>query len=91
MILWLKFKLVNSVLGQLPTEDNSPPDKNKAQLLPTGTRIPRTTDYCPPDQYQQVKPLIRTNIYMVGNCPGGELSEYVSQDMSYVALAACGF
>ena len=30
------------VLGQLPTEDNSPPDKNKAQPLPTGTTIPRT-------------------------------------------------
>ena len=25
-----------------PQEDNSPPDKNKAQPLPTGTTIPRT-------------------------------------------------
>ena len=31
-----------AVLGQLPTEDNSPPDKNKAQLLPTWTMIPTT-------------------------------------------------
>ena len=67
---WAIFK---RVLGQLPTGDNSPPDKNKAQLLPTRTTIPigqfptRTT---PPhqDHYHLVKPLIRTNIY------GGELS-----------------
>ena len=31
------------VLGQLPTGDNSPLNKNKAQLLPTRTTIPRTT------------------------------------------------
>ena len=30
------------ILGQLPTKDNSPPDKNKPQALPTGTTIPRT-------------------------------------------------
>ena len=34
-----------SVLGQLPTGDNSPPDKIKAQLLPTRTTIPRTTPH----------------------------------------------
>ena len=40
------------VLGQLPTGDNSPSDKNKAQLLPTRATIPRTTphlDNSPPD------------------------------------------
>ena len=31
--------ILGPVLGQLPTKDNSPPDKNKAQPLPT-----RTTD-----------------------------------------------
>ena len=30
------------VLGQLPTKDNSQPDKNNAHPLPTGTTIPRT-------------------------------------------------
>ena len=62
------------VLGQLPTRDNYPPDKDKAQLLLTRTAIPSTTphwDHCLP-----VKPHIRTNICMVGNCPGGELSGY---------------
>ena len=33
------------VLGQLTTRDNSPPDINKAQLLPTRTTIPRTTPH----------------------------------------------
>ena len=33
------------VLGQLPTGDNSPPDKDKAQLLPTRTMNPRTTPH----------------------------------------------
>ena len=40
-----------AVLGQLHTGDNSPRDKNKAQLLPTTTTIPRATphsDNCPP-------------------------------------------
>ena len=32
-----------TVLEQLPTGDNSPTDKNKAQLLPTRTMIARTT------------------------------------------------
>ena len=34
--------IVTMVLGQLPTMDNSPSDKNKPQPLPTGTMIPRT-------------------------------------------------
>ena len=33
------------VLGQLHIGDNSPPDKNKAQLLPTRTMIYRTTPH----------------------------------------------
>ena len=33
------------VLGQLPTGDNSQPDQNKAQLLPTRTTITRTTPH----------------------------------------------
>ena len=41
-VFWL---LCMAVLGQLPTGDNSPPDKNKAQLLPTRTTIPRTTSH----------------------------------------------
>ena len=40
---WLFFLVLQKVLGQLPTKDNSPPDRNKAQPLPTGTTIPRTT------------------------------------------------
>ena len=37
--------LTSRVLGQLPTKYNSPPDKNKAQPLPTGTTIPRTNPH----------------------------------------------
>ena len=33
-------------------------------------------DYSPPDQYQLVKSLMRSSIYMAGNCPDGELSRY---------------
>ena len=47
-------------------------------------------NYCPPgqvptrttprqDHYQPVKPLMRTNTYTVGNCPGRELSGYGSE------------
>ena len=35
--------MVLLLLGQLPTVDNSAPDRNKAHLLPTRTTIPRTT------------------------------------------------
>ena len=34
--------IVLAVLGQMPTGDSSPPNKNKAHLLPTRTTIPRT-------------------------------------------------
>ena len=65
-----KLEKINTwVLGQLPTGDNSPPDKHKAQLLPTSTTIPRATPH--QDHYQLVKPLIKTNIYNGGDCPGG--------------------
>ena len=66
------------VRGQLPTKDNSPPDKNKAQPLHTGTTIPRTIphqDNSPLGPlYHGIKPLIRTNtctvgIVLVGSCP----------------------
>ena len=46
-----------------------PPGPQSLGLLPT-----RTTPH--QDHDQRVKPLIRTNICMVGNCPGGELSGY---------------
>ena len=48
--------MIYSVLRQLLTEDNSPPDKHKAQLMPTRTTIPRTTphyDNSPTDQYSK--------------------------------------
>ena len=67
-------ELTHLVLGQLPTGDNSPPDKDKAQLLPTRTTLPRTSPH--QDQNQPINPLMRTNAYMVGNCPSGELSRY---------------
>ena len=64
-------------IGQLPT------GKNKVQLLPTRITIPRTTlhedNYYQPlttNHYQPLNPLIRTNTYMIGNCPGGYLSGY---------------
>ena len=53
------------VLGQLPTGDNSPLDKNKAQLLPNRTTTPRRTPH--KDHYQPVKPL-GTNTCRVGSC-----------------------
>ena len=62
-----------------PHEDNSPPDKNKAQPLPTRTTIPRTIahqDNSPLGPLPRNKPLIRTKTCTVGNCPPGELSGY---------------
>ena len=62
-------------LGQLPTGQISPPEKDKTQLLPTRTTIPRTVGQLSTratphqDYYQQVKPLIKTNIYKVESCP----------------------
>ena len=55
------------VLGQLPTGDISPLDKNKAQILPTRTTIPRTT---PPTGPQQTCKSIDQDQYL----PEGELS-----------------
>ena len=49
--------------------------------MPTRTTIPRTTphlDSSPPDQYQMVKSLIRTNIYTVGNNVLGLLHQIFS-------------
>ena len=59
---------IKTVLGQLPTKDNFPPDKNKAQPLPTGPTIPmsipsRTTPHL--DHFHGIKPLIKTN-YLYG-------------------------
>ena len=61
-----------------PHEDNSPPDKNKAQPLPTRTTIPRTIPHQDNSYYHGIKPLIRTKTCTVGNCPPGELSGYAS-------------
>ena len=57
------------VLGQLTTRENSPSDKNKAQpgswfLGLLHTRTTSHQDHCKP-----LKPIIRTNIYTVWNCP----------------------
>ena len=74
------------VLGQLPTKDNSPPDKSKVQPLPTGTTVPRTI---PHQDNSPLGPLPRNKAthedqYMYsGDCPGGELSGY---DGKYVLL-----
>ena len=76
----------------LPTGDKSPPDKNKAQLLPTWITIPigllltRTTPH--QEHYQRVKPFIGANIYMVGNCTGGDLSGY-DTDVN-IRFSPCG-
>ena len=67
-----------------PHQDNSPPGKIKPNHCPPGPwslgQLPtRTTPL--QDHYQLVKPLIRTNTCMVGNCPGGELSGYGFKDI----------
>ena len=60
--------------GQFPTE------KKRSPAI--AHQIPRTTctphwDNSPPNQYQLVNSLIRTNyVFTVGNCPGGEFSGY---------------
>ena len=70
------------VLGQLPTKDNSPPDKYKAQPL---TTIPTTI---PHQENSPLGPLPRNKTtyqdqYLYsGNCPGGELSGYVEDSMT---------
>ena len=54
-----------------PHRDNSPPDKNKASYCSPGPRslglLPSRTTH--QTNINWVKPLIRTNIYRVGNCP----------------------
>ena len=45
------------VLGQLPTKENSPPEKNKSQPLPTGTTIPRTSPQTPHQDNSPLGPL----------------------------------
>ena len=63
------------VLGQLPmTEDNSPPNKNKAQPLPTRTTIPRTI---PHQDNSPLGPLPRNKTtHQDQNLYGGELSSW---------------
>ena len=63
-----------------PHEDNSPPDKNKAQPLATRTTIPRTI---PHQDNSPLGPLPQNKTHSsgpklvtVGNCPPGELSGY---------------
>ena len=76
-ILWLES--MGNGSRTTPHEDNSPPDKNKAQPLPTGTTIPRTIphqDNSPLGPLHGIKPLIRTKTCTMGNYPPGELSGY---------------
>ena len=56
-----------------PHEDNSPPDKNKAQPLPTRT-MPRTIPHQDnsPLGSHGIKPLIRTKTCTVGPGGGGD-------------------
>ena len=66
--------IYTGVLGQLPTGDNSPPDKNKSHILPTRTTIPRTIphqDNCPLRPLQTSK-TTHQDQYLYG----GELSSY---------------
>ena len=57
-----------------PHEDNSPPDKNKAQPLPTRTTIPRTL---PHQDNSPLGPLPRNKTtHQDQNLYGGELSGY---------------
>ena len=63
------------VLGQItPHEDNSPPDKNKAQPLPTRNTIPRTI------AHQDNSPLgllaWNKTTHQDQNLYGGELSSW---------------
>ena len=75
------------VLGQLPTGDYSPRDKNKALLLPTRTMIRRTIPHKDNSHPALLPPskTIGTNTYMytVGICPGWELSRY-TVDLPYI-------
>ena len=57
-----------------PHEDNSPPDKNKAQPLPTRTTIPRTI---PHQDNSPLGPLPRNKTnHQDQNLYGGELSSW---------------
>ena len=58
--------------GQFPTTYT-----NKAQLLPTRTMMARTTPH--QNHYQPAKPFIGINTCPAGNCPGWELSGYVTR------------
>ena len=65
-----------------PHEDNSPPDKNKGQPLPTRTTIPRTIphqDNSPLGPLPRNKTTHQDQTCTVGNCPPGELSGYVTE------------
>ena len=72
-------ELVERVLGQLPTKDNSPLNKNKAQPLPTGNTIPRTLphqDNSPLGPLPRNKTTHQDQYLYDGELPGGELSGY---------------
>ena len=59
-----------------PHEDNSPPDKNKAQPLPTRTTIPRTIPH--QDNSHALGPLPRNKTtHQDQNLYGGELSSWI--------------
>ena len=74
-IVWDNFKM--SILygsRTTPNEDNSPPDKNKAQPLPTRTTIPRTI---PHQDNSPLGPLPRNKTtHQDQNLYGGELSSW---------------
>ena len=68
MLIWLEGSRTT------PHEDNSPPDKNKAQSLPTRTTIPRTI---PHQDNSPLGPLPRNKTtHQDQNLYGGELSSW---------------
>ena len=90
-LFWWHHQVLNLIIKK---KKNSPPGtiahriKIKPIYCPPGPRslgliLTRTTPH--QDHYQWLKPLIKTNIYMVGNCPDcGELSGY-----DYLYLGLC--
>ena len=63
--------LLWELLGTTPHRLKIKPISCSSEPLSLGL-LPTTTPN--QDHYQPVKPLIRTNTWTVGNCPGGELS-----------------
>ena len=71
---WGQWRLNGSINRTTPHEDNSPPDKNKAQPLPTRTTIPRTI---PHQDNSPLGPLPRNKTtHQDQNLYSGELSSW---------------